>query len=134
MATVAEHPNATLFRRGYEAFSSGDLDTLRSTFQPDIVWHVGGRSRYAGDKRGIDSTLAFFVELTQITDGTFRLDVHDIVANDEHAVALVNAHNELGGTSYDQLGTHVAHVKDGRLSESWFFNWDPYPFDEQFPA
>ena len=49
-------------------------------------------------------------------------------------MALVNAHYELGGTSYDQLGTHVAHVKDGKLSESWFFNWDPYPFDEQFPA
>ena len=92
MATVVEHPNASLFRRGYEAFTSGDLDTLRETFSSDIVWHVGGRNRYTGDKRGIDNVLAFFVELTQITDGTFRLDVHDVLAKDEHAVALVNVH------------------------------------------
>ena len=134
MATVVEHPNASLFRRGYEAFTSGDLDTLRETFSSDIVWHVGGRNRYTGDKRGIDDVLAFFVELTQITDGTFRLDVHDVLAKDEHAVALVNVHWEHQGRAYDELGAHAVHIKDGKLVESWFFDSSPYEFDAAFPA
>ena len=31
------HPNEDLIRRGYDAFSSGDMDTLRELFHPDIV-------------------------------------------------------------------------------------------------
>ena len=131
--TVAEHPNATLFRKGYDAFNSGDMETVRSTFAGDIVWHNGGRSRFSRDTHGIDNTLAFFMELIQATDGSFHLDVHDIIANDTHAVALVNAHWDHDGASYQDNGAHVVHVKDGKVTESWFFAWNPYLQDEQFP-
>ena len=135
MAPVAtEHPNATLFRRGYEAFNSGDMDTVRTLFDENIVWHVGGRDRFAGDKNGLDNTMAFFLELIQATNGTFHLDIHDIVANDEHAIALVTSHIELDGKTYEDRGSHVVHIKDGKIAESWFFAWNPYQFDELFPA
>jgi ketosteroid isomerase-like protein len=39
------HPNEDLIRRGYDAFSRGDMDTLRALFHPDIVWHAPGRSQ-----------------------------------------------------------------------------------------
>jgi ketosteroid isomerase-like protein len=129
-----EHPNAALFRRGYQAFNSGDMDTVRETFDANIVWHNAGRSRFSVDQHGIDNTLAFFMELIQATDGTFHLEVHDIVANDTHAVALVTSSLELNGTKYEDLGSHVAHIKDGKLTESWFFPWNPYQQDELFPA
>ena len=29
---TSEHPNATMFRRGYEAFNAGDMDTIRELF------------------------------------------------------------------------------------------------------
>ena len=131
--TVAEHPNVALFRRGYEAFNGGDMDTVRSTFAADIVWHTGGRSRFSGDVRGIDNTLAYFMELIQATNGSFRLDVHDIVANDTHAVALVRSHWDFEGRPYETLGSHVVHIEDGKVAESWFFDWNPYLIDEQFP-
>ena len=131
--TVAEHPNVTLFRKGYDAFNSGDMDTVRSTFAEDIVWHTGGRNRFSGDVRGIDNTLAYFMELIQATGGSFHLDVHDIVANDTHAVALTTTHWDHDGASYETKGAHVVHVKDGKVTESWFFDWEPYLFDEHFP-
>ncbi|HKR99858.1 MAG TPA: nuclear transport factor 2 family protein [Candidatus Dormibacteraeota bacterium] len=135
MATTAtDHPNAALFRQGYEAFGRGDLDTLRQTFDPNIVWHVSGRSRFSGDKRGVDETLAFFGQLFQESGGTFKLDVHDVVANDEHAVAIVTSHIEKGGRSADSKAAHIVHIRDGKLTESWFFAEDPDTFDELFPA
>jgi ketosteroid isomerase-like protein len=134
MAQVtAEHPNATLFRRGYEAFNNGDMDGVRETFDENIVWHNGGRSRFSRDTHGIEQTLAFFLELTQASGGTFHLDVHDVIANDEHAIALVTSHLEVDGTKYDDLGSHVVHLKDGKVTESWFFAWNPYQQDELFP-
>lgn len=128
-----EHPNATIFRRGYAAFNSGDMDAIRELFDPNIVWHTGGRNRFSGDAHGIDETLGFFLELVQASNGTFHIDVHDIVANDDHAVAMVTTHQEIGGTKYEDLGAHVVHMKNGRVTESWFFNWNPYQLDELFP-
>lgn len=129
-----EHPNAAIFRRGYEAFTAGDMDTLRALFDENIVWHNGGRSRLSGDRHGIDETLGFFLELMQVSNGTFHLDVHAVMADEEHAVALVTSHQEIGGTKYEDLGSHVVHVKNGKVTESWYFNWNPYQLDELFPA
>jgi ketosteroid isomerase-like protein len=131
---MADHPNAELFRRGYQAFNAGDMDTVRAVFDPNIVWHSNGRNRFSGDQKGIDNTLAFFMELIQASNGTFHLEVHDIVANDTHAVALVTSTQEINGTKYEDLGSHVVHIKDGKLTESWFFPWNPYQQDELFPA
>jgi len=51
------HPNEELVRRGYDAFASGDMDTRRELFDPQIVWHFAGRSPLAGDHRGVDAVL-----------------------------------------------------------------------------
>ena len=91
------HPNEDLIRQGYDAFSSGDMDTLRVLFHPDIVWHAPGRSQLAGDHQGVDTVLGFFGKTMELTGGNFRVEVHDIVANDEHAVGLHTAHAERGG-------------------------------------
>jgi len=61
----------------------------------------------------------------QASVGTFHLDVHDIVANDDHAVALVTSHQEVGGVKYEDLGSHVVHMQHGKVTESWFFAWNP---------
>jgi ketosteroid isomerase-like protein len=131
---TTEHPNVALFRRGYAAFTAGDMDTLRELFDENIVWHTGGRSRFSRDTHGIDETLGFFLELVQASNGTFYLDVHDVLANDEHAVALVTSHQEVDGTKYEDRASHVVHIKDGKVTESWFFAWNPYQQDELFPA
>ena len=129
--TIVEHPNATLFRKGYEAFDTGDIDYLRSILAEDVAWHSAGTGRLAGDRRGRDEVLMYFAELAQATDGSFKLDVHDIVANDEHAVAMVTGHWVFEGKPYEDKGVQVVHVKDGKVTESWFFDWSD-TFDKQF--
>ena len=129
--TLVEHPNATLFRKGYEAFDTGDIDFLRATLAEDVVWHSAGTGRLAGDRHGRDEVLMYFAELAQATDGSFKLDVHDIVANDEHAVAMVTGHWVFEGQPYEDKGVQVVHIKDGKVTESWFFDWSD-TFDKQF--
>jgi hypothetical protein len=51
----------------------------------------------------------------------FRLDIHDILANDEHVVVLANQTATRHGESYLGPVVHVHHMDaDGRTTESWF--------------
>jgi uncharacterized protein len=119
---VADHPNAELFRKGYTAFQNGDLDTVRSLFAPDIVWHTPGHSHMAGDRRGVDDAIALFMTQFEETGGTFKVELHDVLGNDEHAVALGTFSGSKGGKSIEDNYTHVVHVAGGKLTESWIFS------------
>lgn len=125
------HPNEERARKGFEAFSAGDLDTVRETLADDVVWHVPGRSQLAGDYRGKDEVFSFFAKLMDVSGGTFRIEVHDILANDEHVVALTRSTAEREGRQHETKGAQVLHVdSEGQVTESWFHPEDAYADDE----
>jgi hypothetical protein len=41
--------------------------------------------------------MGFFGKLMELSGGTFRIEIHDVVANDTHGVVLVTTHGERGG-------------------------------------
>jgi uncharacterized protein len=124
------HPNEELVRRGFEAFSKGDLDTQRELFDPDAVWHAPGRGPLSGDHPGVDAILGFFARTMELTGGTFRVELHDALANDEHAVALYVARGEREGRTLEDRSVLVSHVRNGKLVETWQHSEDQYAADE----
>lgn len=62
----------TIVRRGYAAFNTGDMDTLREIFASDVVQHVPGTGQLAGTYKGVDGVLAYYGKVFELTDGTFR--------------------------------------------------------------
>jgi uncharacterized protein len=124
------HPNEELVRRGFDAFSKGDVDTLRALFDPDAVWHVPGRSPLSGDHRGVDDILDFFARTMERTGGTFRVELHDVLANDEHAVAMYVARGERAGKTLEDKSVLVTHVRNGTFVETWQYSEDQYAADE----
>ncbi len=127
---MADHPNATLLRKGYEAFGAGDMATITELFREDVVWHLAGNNPLSGVHRGRDAVFAIFARTTQLSGGTFKVDVHDVLANDEHAVALTRATASRGGKQYDSLDTDVYHVSGGKVTEFWSFAEDTKKADE----
>lgn len=126
------HPNEELLRKGYDAFSKGDMDTVSSLFADDIVWHVPGRSALAGDYKGKEEVFGFFGKLMEMTEGTFQTELHDILANDEHAVVLVKSRAKRGDVTFVGNEAHVFHIKDGKTTEFWGHSADQYAADEFF--
>ena len=123
------HPNEELLRKGYDAFGKGDMDTIRELFAPDIVWHAPGRSPMAGDYRGVDEVLQQFGRVFEMTGGTFNLEIHDVIANDDHVVVLVRARGERNGKTLDDTSVQVWHLKDGKATEQWLHSGDQYAAD-----
>lgn len=126
------HPNEELYRKGFEAFQKGDTETLKDHFAEDIVWHVAGRGPFAGDYKGIAEVIGLFGRQMESTGGTLKLELHDLLADDEHVVALVRTTADRNGKRINDPGVHVVHVRDGKLSESWFHPSDQYAVDEFF--
>ena len=126
------HPNVELLRQGYDAFEKGDLDTLRVLFADDIVFHVSGHSPLAGDYRGQDEVFGFFGKLVELTGGTFKLDVHSILADDEHGTVLSTTTAQREGRSLTEMTVDVFHLADGKVTEVWTIAEDQQAGDEFF--
>lgn len=106
------------------------METVLGLFSDDIRWHIPGRGLVSGDYRGKEEVVGFFTKLMELTNGTFRLEVHDVLANDEHAVGLVTLRAERDRKTLNMHDVHVWHVTDGKFSEFWSQLADLYAFDE----
>jgi uncharacterized protein len=113
------HPNEVLLRQAYEDFAKGDLDAAASIFADNIRWHVQGQSPISGVYVGRDEIMEFFGKIFELSGGTFRLDIHDVLANDEHVVVLVMERAERDGKVLAGTEAHVWHVSNGKVTEFW---------------
>jgi ketosteroid isomerase-like protein len=127
---MAEHPNVARIRDGYAAFAKGDFAALNDLFAEDLLWHVNGRSQFAGDYRGRESVFGFFGKLMEVTEGSLHLDLHAVFADDEHGVALTIVTASRGGQSVTVAQAHVFHLRDGKVVEYWDSSTNQYAFDE----
>ena len=126
------HPNEDLLRQGLEAFSKGDMEGVAALFADDVVWHTPGRGPLAGDHRGKDQVMSMLGKQAELTGGTFRAELHDILANDEHGVLLATVRAERGGKTWEDNGVLVFHIHNGKASEVWLHPGDQYAGDEFF--
>lgn len=68
--------------------------------------------------------------LGRVTGGTFHLDVHGILADDEHAAVLLTSSASREGKHIETNDVHVYHLRDGTVTEFWDSSTDQYASDE----
>jgi len=118
--TQHEHPNVTLVREGFEAFQKGDTGWMDEHLADDVVWHVGGNSKWSGAYQGKAAVLEYFARQAQAIGGTPSTELHDIVGNDGHVVALGTASaTAANGSSAEWKYAQIFHIRDGKATEVW---------------
>ncbi len=123
--------NLAIMRRGYEAFNSGDMQTLIEVFDEGLVWHLPGRSSMANDYQGRDATLAYFGQLAQKTGGTFRAELERLLADDDNrVVGIQRSTAERDGKRLEVGDCIVFQLKDGRVTDAREHFNDLYAWDE----
>ena len=126
-----EHPNAARIRKMFVAFKAADLATIQETIPEHAIWHFPGRKgKLAGDHQGRDEILRFLMNVAGLTNGTFHLDLIDVLANDHHAVALFHGRGERSGRILDNPTCLSMRIENGQVVEVWEFVWDLYHVDE----
>ena len=127
---MSEHPNAKLVRHGYEAFARGDLDELQRFMAHDVVWHEPGRGPLAGDYKGLEGVLALLGKLRVLSGGTFTVEIVDLLANSERAVAIQEETARRGDRALDMASTVEFEIHQGKITEVTVYHADTYHFDE----
>lgn len=115
-----EHPHAAMVRRALDAMDGGDMMALADMIDDDIVWHEIGNPEPVRGKAALAARLAGAGQ----DWGTITASLHDVVANDDHTIALVEAHATRGGRELTYRVAEIYHIRDGRIAERWAFSDD----------
>jgi len=119
------HPNEAPIRRTFEAFDRRDVAGIQAYLHPDIVWFdLGSDNPLGSEFRGVGEVLSFFAHTFETTNDSLHLNVHDVLANDNHAVALVQLTGQRGKRELNDQTVFLCHVKDGLVTQVWSYAED----------
>jgi ketosteroid isomerase-like protein len=123
---MSEHPNAALYRLGMQRFSEGDTAAFADLIADDVVWWQIGVPEPVRGKEAL-------LQAMQGMEGVdFEVDLHDVLATDDHVIGLVTATVRAGDRSFTYRTAEIAHVEDGKLTERWAFSDDTQAITDFF--
>jgi ketosteroid isomerase-like protein len=111
---MAEHPDVALVRRGYEAFSTGDVTTLSQIIAEDATQYQPGSGDLAGEHKGRQAILEFYGRLAAETNGSFRVELDRLYTDGQgRVVATHRATGDKDGRHLDARTVLIFTVMDG---------------------
>ena len=123
--------NVAVMQRAYDAFNTGDIETLTELFDEGAVWHLPGRSPMAKDYEGRDATFAYFGGLGEATGGTFRAELQELLPDDQdRVVGIQRSTADRNGKHLDVGNCIVFQLKAGRIIDGREHFHDLYAWDE----
>jgi ketosteroid isomerase-like protein len=125
------HPNERVVRSALDALARGDWHPYHDLLADDVVYHAPGRNLLSGDHRGKRQVEAMFDLSERLAGGTFKAEVHDVLANEDHVVVMSIARAEREGKlPLEDRRVLVFHMRDGKVSEIWWHPGDQHRIDD----
>jgi ketosteroid isomerase-like protein len=109
--------NAAIIRKAYEDFAHGNIAAVFNVFDAAITWHVPGHGPLSGEFTGHEAIADFFRRTMELSVGTFSIDVHNVLADDDLVVALVTVKARRNGSAASFREVHVWRMKGGKAAE-----------------
>lgn len=123
------HPNAELLKQFYGCFAKGDLNGMLEVCSEDVTFQIPGRGKLAGkyDKATLGPQL--IQRISELSGGTFKLEVHDIMASDRHGLVLATDTVMRNGRPHEYRAVHVWRIQNGKLVAWYEYPRDLYQYD-----
>lgn len=128
---MPEHPNAQRLRAFYEGLANRDAGAVLDALSPDVRFHVPGDGILAGEYEGLEGVATLGLRAAAETNGTFKFELLDVIANDAYAVARHRWTAERGGRQIEMNNINVyGFDSDGKIAERWEFIEDQRVHDD----
>ena len=96
----------------------------------DVVWRRPGRAKSAGETRGRDAFLAGLALALSPSGGGYHIDLHDVLASDDHVAALFSLHGQRRGRELQIRLIVLFEVRDGQVVRATDFADDTLAFEK----
>ena len=113
----------------FAAYGAGDMETLKQFVAEDVEWHIPGRHKLAGTKRGIDEFVGFFNKLGQ---AGFKAEVMILAANDTYVIDAHRGWSTAEGEKIDVNWVLLYQIENGKIQRVQNFSGALYRSDEFF--
>ena len=116
---MSDHPHAARYREMSAAMSAGDMSGLGAAIADDVEWWEIGATEPVRGKEALLERMQAFGEYN------ISAQLHDVVANDEHLIALVSVAATKGDATLHYRTAEIHHVNAaGQITERWAFSDD----------
>jgi uncharacterized protein len=105
---VSEKENKELTKKGYEAFSAGDVDTVMSLFDDDVEWVQPGQSAVSGTFHGKTEVMEY---LGRLAEKSLSVKLKRMIAEGDTVVAIADV--TAGGETGEDA--EVFTLRDGKI-------------------
>lgn len=103
---MTTYRNAQRLQDAYQAVAHADLRPMLSLLSDDATWTDSTLGPLADTYRK-DEVPQFFSKMRDVYDGTLRVEIRNIVANDDHGIVLTQ---ESGAVDSEQVAWTSVHV------------------------
>jgi ketosteroid isomerase-like protein len=124
-----KHANALVVEKFYSEFSKKNWPALLAMCPDQITFQVPGKSKVAGKFTKGNFAQGFAMKLHELSEGTFQIDVHDILASDRHATVLATTRLTRLGKTIELRTVHVWRFEEGQPVAWYEYPRDLYQFD-----
>ena len=115
-------------QRYVTAWQEGDLDTVIDCYDPDIVAHYGGTSRFAGTHVGRDAFLGVLAESSAAGERSL-MSVDQWHDDGDTGAVFATEEYTVDGERHRVQRALRYRIRDGRFVECWLFDLDQHVVD-----
>ncbi len=126
------HANAILLEKIYSDFAKNDLTAVLAACANEMTFQVAGKSKLAGKFTKQTFAAKFVTPMMELSGNTLKLEVHDILASDRHAVVLASQTLIRDGNTVQMRTVHVWRFENGKPVAWYEYPRDLYAYDAIF--
>ena len=126
-----QHPNAKRMVEAMSAFNARDFDEVLSRWTEVPLFHVPARGPRGGDAKGREELAQLMGDLVKLSSDTTKLDLIDILADDNYGVAVLRMVGSRDDFEADfTIAYAVKFDSEGRQAEAWLLASDRVAYDK----
>ncbi|MBO9491623.1 nuclear transport factor 2 family protein [Endozoicomonas sp. G2_1] len=130
VASGSENSAALKVVQGFfGAYAKGDLVAIKQFVAEDVEWHIPGRHKLAGTKKGIAEFTEFF---SQLGKAGFKAEVMILAANDTYVIDAHRGFSNTDGENIDINWILLYQIENGKIKRVQNFSGDLYRSDAFF--
>ena len=117
-----------MMRRYLDHLTAGEFEAAAEYWADDIVGHVSGDNATSGTYTGKEGAVAYAAKIAGVYD-SIRIEEHDLLVSDQHAVLLAVSHSERNGKRHSSSTVVVYHTEGDKITEFWAIPVDQKAMD-----